>query len=175
MRLAIANLAAVKLALGTVVLLAAAPALGETPNRLGAWSNWSAWELKLQSAKECFAYAEPEHSEGSYTRRGTVSVAVTHRPSQRIKAEVSIAAGYPYQEGSEVKLLVDEQIFTLFTNGENAFARDSAADATLVEAMKRGRRMIVQGVSRRGTLTKDTYSLSGFTRSYQAISRACRL
>jgi hypothetical protein len=31
----------------------------------------------------------------------------------------------------------------------------------------------VQGTSSRGTLTTDTYSLSGFSAAYDAISEAC--
>ncbi len=33
--------------------------------------------------------------------------------------------------------------------------------------------MIVAGISSRGTLTTDTYSLNGFTAAYDAITRAC--
>ena len=31
----------------------------------------------------------------------------------------------------------------------------------------------VEGVSSRGTLTTDTYSLSGFTKAHNAIDKAC--
>ena len=40
--------------------------------------------------------------------------------------------------------------------------------------MKRGEKMTVEGVSYRGTKTKDTYSLRGFTGAYRAISAKCR-
>ena len=62
----------------------------------------------------------------------------------------------------------------LFTNGDNAWAPDNATDKKLVETMKRGERMIVEGVSARGTKTKDTYSLSGFSSAYKAISQKCK-
>ena len=39
--------------------------------------------------------------------------------------------------------------------------------------MKRGERMIVDGKSSRGTATKDTYSLKGFSSAYRAISAKC--
>ena len=47
-------------------------------------------------------------------------------------------------------------------------------DKDIVAAMKRGSRMIVDGVSSRGTKTKDTYSLTGFTSAYKAISNKCK-
>jgi hypothetical protein len=34
--------------------------------------------------------------------------------------------------------------------------------------------MIVEGVSSKGTKTKDTYSLKGFTGAYKAISAKCK-
>ena len=43
----------------------------------------------------------------------------------------------------------------------------------LVDAMKKGQRMIVRGVSSKGTETKDTYSLSGFMSAYKAINAKC--
>ena len=38
--------------------------------------------------------------------------------------------------------------------------------------MKGGLAMIVAGISSRGTLTTDTYSLNGFPAAYDAIPRA---
>ena len=50
----------------------------------------------------------------------------------------------------------------------------SAADRAIVAAMKAGRQMIVRGTSTRGTLTTDTYSLSGFSAALAAIDKACK-
>ena len=47
-------------------------------------------------------------------------------------------------------------------------------DKDIVAAMKRGSRMIINGTSFKGTKTKDTYSLSGFTSAYKAISNKCK-
>ena len=47
-------------------------------------------------------------------------------------------------------------------------------DNEMVNAMKRGSRMVVYGTSSRGTKTKDTYSLSGFANAYRAISNKCK-
>ncbi len=54
-----------------------------------------------------------------------------------------------------------------------AWARDTKTDRALVGAMKGGLAMIVAGISSRGTLTTDTYSLTGFTKAYNAIAKAC--
>ena len=63
----------------------------------------------------------------------------------------------------------------LFTSGDNAWGTGNAStDKKLVDAMKRGQRMIVEGMSSRGTKTEDTYSLAGFTGAYKAISAKCK-
>ena len=69
---------------------------------------------------------------------------------------------------------IDGKTFRLFVDRDIAFARDSATDATLVEAMKKGSKMVVEGVSSRGTKTTDTYSLSGFSAAHRAATRACQ-
>jgi len=39
--------------------------------------------------------------------------------------------------------------------------------------MRAGGELVVKGVSTRGTLTTDTYSLKGFTAAWKAINTAC--
>ena len=155
------------------VALAADTALGQQPKRLGVHRDWSAWSVGNDKARECFMHASPTKSEGKYAKRGRTSLAVTRRPADKVAAEVSVTAGYTYREKSEVKLLVDDQVFRLFTDRDMAFAPDAKTDATLVRAMKKGTRLTVQGVSARGTTTVDRYSLAGFTAAYRAISRTC--
>ena len=55
-----------------------------------------------------------------------------------------------------------------------AWTSDPEIDGMLIKAMQRGTTMIIKGVSSRGTNTKDTYSLRGFTAAYKAISKVCK-
>ena len=47
-------------------------------------------------------------------------------------------------------------------------------DAKLVRAMRRGKKLMIRGVSQRGTKTTDRFSLTGFTAAHKAISKACK-
>ena len=47
-------------------------------------------------------------------------------------------------------------------------------EKTLVDAMRKGRKMVVKGTSSRGTSTVYTYSLSGITAALNTISTVCR-
>jgi hypothetical protein len=41
--------------------------------------------------------------------------------------------------------------------------------------MRRGSTMTVTGMSSKGTQTTDTFSLSGFSKAYEAIGKACNV
>ncbi len=118
--------------------------------------------------------SRPEKEEGNYTQRDPVAVFVTHRPAQGAVGVVSITAGYPYDETKPVRVEIGGEAFAMFSRGDTAWARDED-DPKIVAAMKRGSNMIVYGVSARGTETRDTYSLIGFTRAYDAATGACGL
>ena len=44
----------------------------------------------------------------------------------------------------------------------------------LVKAMRSGNQLVINGISSRGTKTKDIYSLLGFTSAHNVINRTCK-
>ncbi|MCR9219206.1 MAG: invasion associated locus B family protein [Alphaproteobacteria bacterium] len=139
---------------------------------LGQFRDWTAHTYMQDGAKMCSMYSRPLKDEGNYTRRGDIWGFVIHRPADNRIGEVSFAMGYPIKPDSPVIVEIGNQRFELFTDGEGAFARPED-DPKLVRAMRAGLEMVVRGVSTRGTATKDTYSLRGFTNASNAINRAC--
>ncbi len=158
-------------ALGAQLWAPAAQAQGV--ERLGDFSDWSAFKFTENNTTTCFIASEPTKDEGNYKKRGDIHAMVTHRPSEDRIDEVSIQAGYTYKENIAVEIQVSDMKVKLFTQGETAWAVDKDTDRKLVQAMIKGNRMIVRGTSSRGTKTVDTYSLSGFTKAYQTIKKAC--
>ena len=69
---------------------------------------------------------------------------------------------------------INKKTFKLFTQQDGAWSANPELDAKLVRAMKSGNRMVVYGISSRGTKTTDTYSLSGFTAMKKRIDKACK-
>ncbi|MEO3428040.1 invasion associated locus B family protein [Pelagibius sp. CAU 1746] len=155
--------------------LPAGEARAQSIERLGDYSNWSAFKYLEDGKPICFMASEPTKAEGNYSKRGEIHAMVTHRPGDNRIDEVSIQAGYPYKEGAPVEVQIGSMKLRLFTERESAWTVDKDTDKKLVQAMIKGSTMTVQGTSARGNNTKDTYSLSGFTRAYQAISQACGL
>ena len=149
------------------------PAAAQEVEYIDSFRDWHAFQYTENGNKVCYIASRPKREEGDYTQRGDVFVLVTHRPSERSRDVVSFITGYTYRSGSEVEVTIGGRTFTLFTSDDTAWARDTATDQALVEAMVRGSDMVVRGTSSRGTLTTDTYSLLGFTAAREAINEAC--
>lgn len=161
--------------LAPVIFFGALASAGAADKVLGLFGDWGAQTFSEGKNTGCSMWSQPTKDEGKYSQRGAIYAYVTHRPWDKRINEVSISAGYAYKKESTVQVRIGGQKFTLFTDGETAWSRSPKEDKALVEAMRRGNTMIVSGVSSRGTQTTDTYSLTGFTKAYDAISKACNI
>ncbi len=159
------------------VLSAGAEAQGK-PRLLGSYRDWDAMTgTDGSGGKTCYIISSPKKSTASKRNatRGQIYITVTHRPAFGVTGEVNAVVGYPIRRGSEANISVDgRHQFQFFTEGPGAWAYDPKDDAAAVSAMKAGVNLVVKATSQRGTDTTDTYSLSGFTAAYNAISKACR-
>ena len=174
-RMFVARLFAAAVALGVVFVSGTPSAQTATPEQIAAYNAWSAFSYKDGATDVCYMASQPTEAKGNYSERGQVWTLVTHRAPGEKNAVVSIIAGYNYKEGSSAKVTIGNASFTLFTQGDTAWANSAEDDAKLIDAMRKGSRMVVSGTSWRGTDTKDTYSLSGFSKAYSRIREACGL
>ena len=155
------------LGLGAAGLVAA-----ENSREIGSFGKWIALTFEDDGKPGCYVIAEPDGKEGKYASRGKVYALVTHRPADKELDVVTVIAGYTFKDESTVTLQIGVQTFELVTAEGMAWA-DDEDDPKIVEAMKKGEDMVIKGVSSRGTETTDSYSLSGFTKAYNAIGKAC--
>ena len=155
-------------------LLAPPPAAAAQTEILGTFQDWIAYQTSQGGKRICYITSTPKKDEGNYSKRGDILTVVTHRPASQSFNVVSIHAGYKYKKGSTAEVAIGGANFTLFTNAQTAWANDSADDKALVKNMRAGAKMIVRAKSWRGTDTKDTYSLLGFTAALRAINKACK-
>lgn len=144
------------------------------PKVLGEYGDWIAYYYRDGAGPVCYIASTPKKDEGKYTKRGDIYVVVTHRPNEKSYDVVNINAGYTYKKNIEANMKIGAKTFSLFTNGDKAWTMTPEEDKAIVTAMKKGSRMIVNGISSKGTKTKDTYSLNGFTSAYKAISNKCK-
>ncbi len=149
----------------------------ESTNRVAAETAWSVFVE--DNPKECWVVSTPKETVNTKNgrpvavNRGKILLMVSYRPDQNVKGEVYFTGGYPFKEGSTVKLTIGNQNFDLFTRGEDSWPATPADDAKIVTAMKRGAQAVVVGMSRRGTRTEDTFSLLGFTAAIEEAEKRC--
>ena len=142
---------------------------------LGTFKDWSAQSYKVDGKSVCSLWSAPQTAEGKYKRRGEIFVWVTHRPADNALDRVSFEMGYPIKPGSTLEVLIDKEKYTLLTDGSTGFNLEKKDDGRMVKAMRAAKEMEVRGVSKRGTNTRDTYSLFGFTAAHNAIGEACEV
>ena len=148
----------------------------ESTNRVAAATDWSVFVD--DNPKECWGVSKPKKTVNTkngkvvQVRRGDILLFVTYRPGKA--PEISFRGGYPFASGSTVELEVGGQKFTLFTDGEGAWAGSSDEDSKIIAALKSGTDVTLTGRSGRGTLTKDNFSLMGFTAATEEAATRCK-
>lgn len=169
----------VRTALGVAMALAASSTSAqESTNRVATLTDWSVFTE--ENPKECWGVSSPKETVNSRggqpvsVRRGDILLFVTFRPGAGARGEVSFTGGYPFANGSTVKVEIDGQSYDLFADGEWAWPASAEADSALLTAMKRGSTAVLTGASGRGTQTKDTFSLRGFTAAMQEAETRCQ-
>ena len=145
----------------------------EGTKKIGSFEKWSVYS---KSKSLCYMIAQPEKSEGEYKVRGRVRIVVyRNNLENQNKSAVGIDFGYSFTENSKAFIEIDnKKKFKLNTFGQTAWTGSKTKkDKKIIEAMIKGDKLIAFGQSKRGTKTKDTYSLSGFAKALNKINDYC--
>ena len=149
----------------------------ESTNRVDAMTDWSVFED--DNPRECWAvttYKESVNTKDGRVvavTRGEILLMVFFRPDAGVSGQVAFTGGYPFANGSTVNVDIGGTQFELYTEGEWAWPATPQDDAKLITAMKRGADAVLTAVSTRGTTTKDTFSLLGFTAAVEEAEKRC--
>jgi hypothetical protein len=166
-----------RILLASAALVLAAGSAAAAPTSLGVFKDWSAFSNGAGDAKVCFAIARPKSSEPAKAKRDPIAFLINDWPSRRAKAEPEVEPGYQFKDGSKVTVEVGSDKFTLFTKNDSgdggAWLQSSDDEARLIADMRNGQQLIVTGVSKRGTMTHDTYSLAGISDAVDKIHSEC--
>ena len=154
-----------------------AAAQDQSTNRVAAKTDWSVFVD--DNPTECWGVSTPKETVNSRdgrvvaVRRGQTLLMVFYRPSAGANGQVAFTGGYPFAAGSTVNLDISGATFEMFTEGEWAWPATTADDAKIITAMKRGANAVLSGKSGKGTNTKDTFSLLGFTAAVEDAAKRC--
>jgi len=147
-------------------------------NQVAAKTDWSVFED--QSPRECWAVSTPKETVNTQdgrvvaVKRSDILLMAFFRPDAGVAGQITFTGGYPFAPNSTVNLNVDGNSFELFTEGEWAWPASAADDAKILTALKRGSNAVLTARSARGTTTKDTFSLSGFTAAVEDAEKRCK-
>ncbi len=148
----------------------------ESTNRVAAETDWSVFVE--ESPKECWAVSAPRETVNTrggqpvQVRRGDILMFATYRPD-RSTPEISFTGGYPFAGDSTVNMQIGSSEFQLFVDGDWAWAGSPEDDQRIFAAMRAGAEAILTARSSRGTNTRDTFSLFGFTAATEEAARRC--
>lgn len=156
-----------------------AAAYADPPEKLGDYRSWSAYASGSGDAKVCYVVSRPKMMEPTKVKRDAVYFLINDWPGRKAKGEPEIVPGYQYKEGSKVNVEVGPDKFEFFTKNDGeaggAWVEQQADEGRLIEAMRRGAEIVVIGTSKRGTTTRDTYSLAGLSEALDKVHEACGL
>lgn len=161
------------LAGGLTVLGLAMPAAAQEAKNLGTFNAWTAWTGTDTNGLICYISATPQSSEPSGANRDPIHFLVIHRKGLNTKNEVQTLIGYPFNPQANASAAIDGQAYPLVTEGAAAWLASAGDEGGFVGALKKGTTLTVKGTSQRGTVTTDSYSLSGVTAAMNEIDKAC--
>lgn len=158
--------------------LAATVAHGqESTNQVAAKTDWSVFVE--DDPTECWAVSTPKETVNTRdgrvvaVRRGEILLFTFYRPSAGVAGQLTFTGGYPFASGSTVEIEISGDTYELFTEGEWAWPATPEDDARIVAAMKRGAQAVLTARSSRGTVTRDTFSLLGYTAATEDAAQRC--
>ncbi|SFK90228.1 invasion associated locus B family protein [Shimia haliotis] len=149
-------------------------------NQVAANTDWSVFVEENGGNRECWAVSTAKESVNTKNgnivavKRSDILLMVAYVPQKNVSAQIAFTGGYPFAAGSTVGVDIDGKTFTLFTEGEWGWAGSDSIDGEIVTAMMRGKSAVLSAQSSRGTKTKDTFSLLGFTAAVEDAKKRCQ-
>ena len=148
-------------------------AIAEEVKKIGKFKDWETIVIKNDSKLVCFAQSKPVlQSPKSYKREARLFV--SFRPNEKILNEISITAGYKFNNQNSITAKSGKFKYKFDIAQENfAWIADNKMEKKMINTMKKGSRIMVSGYNQEGSHTIDHYSLLGFTRAYVAAKKSC--
>ena len=152
-----------------LALLVVAPAT--TRESLGVFERWGAFSDP--APRRCYAIAQPVQAGGAPGARWRPFASVATWPGRGARNQLHIRLSRERDARARVTLSVGERRFALVAGKADAWAPDTRTDAAVVAAIRSGRSMSVESLSRGGQPFADVYALRGAATAIDAASLGC--
>ena len=145
----------------------------EEIKKIGKYKDWVSMVVTETTGKVCFAQSSPILQAPKSNKRDA-KLFIAFRPADKIIDEVSVTAGYEFNNSNSVIAQSGKNKFR-FDIKEQGFAwiADTKIEFRMIKRMKKGSRIMITGYNQKGSQTIDHYSLLGFTKAYNATKKAC--
>ncbi len=145
----------------------------EEITKIGKYKDWESMVITETTGKVCFVQSSPILQAPKSNKRDA-KLFIAFRPVDKIVDEVSVTAGYEFNNSNSVIAQSGKNKFK-FDIKEQGFAwiADTKVEIKMIKRMKKGSRIMITGYNKKGSQTIDHYSLLGFTKAYNAIKKAC--
>ena len=145
----------------------------EEIKKIGKYKDWVSMVVTEATGKVCFAQSSPILQAPKSNKRDA-KLFIAFRPADKIINEVSVTAGYEFNNSNSVIAQSGKNKFK-FDIKEQGFAwiADTKIEFRMIKRMKKGSRIMITGYNQKGSQTIDHYSLLGFTKAYNTAKKAC--
>ena len=141
--------------------------------KIGKFKDWETIIINKNNGKICFAQSIPVLQAPKKNQRDA-RLFVSFRPSEKIKDEISITAGYEFNTKNSISAKSGKKRYKFDISQEGfAWMADNKQEKKMIKTMKKGTRIMVTGYNQEGSQTIDHYSLLGFTKAYKASKANC--
>ena len=146
----------------------------EEVKKIGKYKDWESMVVTEATGKVCFAQSSPILQGPKSNSKRDAKLFIAFRPDEKIIDEVSVTAGYEFNNNNSVTATSGKNKFK-FDIKEQGFAwiADTKVEFRMISRMKKGSRIMITGYNQQGSQTIDHYSLLGFTKAYNATKKAC--
>ena len=155
-----------KIFLNVIILILCFSASAEEIKKIGKFKDWETMVIKNDSELVCFAQSKPVLQSPKKNPR-EARLFVTFRPNKKILDEISITAGYEFNNKNSITAKSGKYKYKFDIAQEKfAWMADTKMEKKMIKTMKKGSRIMITGYNQEGSQTIDHYSLLGFTKAY---------
>ena len=142
--------------------------------KMGSHKDWATYVMNTETGKVCFTQSKPVLQAPKSNPRDA-RLFVSFRPGEKIANEISVTAGYTYNNKNSVTATSGKNKYKLdLIEDKFAWMTGTKLETKMIKTMKKGSRIMITAYNQNGSQTIDHYSLLGFTKAYNATKANCK-
>jgi hypothetical protein len=164
------------------------------PLLVASFGDWGVYQSRVSKGRVCYTLAQPKERQPADLKRDPAYAFISDRPSEGVRNEVSFIMGFEVanapdasaegdsaEKGKKKKpaikgatATVGDQTFDLLAKASNLWVKNAAKEGELVDEMRKGAKLEVRAMSKKGNVTTDVYSLAGFSQAMERVLKDCQ-